>query len=289
MKQNLTKQSALSLLKSAISILASHRNLLYPFLLLGFIQLLVLELLYFYPRYPFKVFFGPLVSKLWTEQFMHYPYNLMLLPKLFHYVQGPIYIIIGYLLICTSIYAVSKINNGEKVHFKSDFAELFKRSYIHIFVISLLTYIVILSEGKIYQLLYDRAFEIRSVSGIYAFIKKIVISGEPVFQFVFNVLIISLFMYVYPLITIDKQKVFQAIGASIHIWRKSFLTTFLIVFIPLLFYMFILLLRNFISVEDSFPETKVFIIIINIAALLFVDAVIYTAATLNLLLEKENR
>ena len=289
MKQNLTKQSALSLLKSAISILVSHRNLLYPFLLLGFIQLLVLELLYFYPRYPFKIFFGPLVSKLWTEQLMHYPYNLMLLPKLFHYVQGPIYIIIGYFLICTSINAVSKINNGEKVHFKSDFAELFKRSYIHIFVISLLIYIVILSEGKIYQFLYDRAFEIKSISGIYALIKKIIISGEPIFQFVFNVLIISLFMYVYPLITIDKQKVFHAMSTSIYIWRKSFLTTFLIVFIPLLFYMFILLLRNFISVEDTFPEAKVFIIIINIAALLFVDAVIYTAATLNLLLEKENR
>jgi len=83
------------LLRGSIDTYVTNPVILIPFLSIAFVQLLALEILYFAPRYPLAAFFNPIVQTLWGERFVHYPNNLLILPKLFQNVQVFVYIFIS--------------------------------------------------------------------------------------------------------------------------------------------------------------------------------------------------
>jgi len=121
------------LLRGSVDTLFNNPIILFPFLTTGFIQLLILEMLYFSPRFPLAGFFNPIVKTLWGEKFIHYPHNIVILPKLFQYFQVPIYIFISSFLIAAAVMIISDLNNGKKGDFLSACREALKH-YIHIFV-----------------------------------------------------------------------------------------------------------------------------------------------------------
>src|SRR3990167_8068562 len=96
--KNVPKQ-LIPLLKGSVDTYIAHPVILIPFLTLAFIQLLILEILFFFPRYPLSVFFNPIVRTLWGEGFVHFPNNYLILPKLFQNAQVFIYIFVSSYLI----------------------------------------------------------------------------------------------------------------------------------------------------------------------------------------------
>ena len=70
------------LLRGSIETFITHPVILFPFVTIAFIQMLILEVLYFAPRFPLSVFFNPIVKTLWGEKFVHYPHNFVVLPSL---------------------------------------------------------------------------------------------------------------------------------------------------------------------------------------------------------------
>ena len=66
--------------------------ILFPFVVLAFLEGLALELIYFFPAKPLASIAKPLVSRLFGEVFVHYPGSLVLLPQLFYYAQMLLYI-----------------------------------------------------------------------------------------------------------------------------------------------------------------------------------------------------
>ncbi|MDE2028896.1 MAG: hypothetical protein KGJ11_10200, partial [Candidatus Omnitrophica bacterium] len=64
-----------SILKSVLTLLSRHPVIFYPLVISIFLQLLALEILFFAPRPPLSVFFGPLISRVWGPAYVHYPYN----------------------------------------------------------------------------------------------------------------------------------------------------------------------------------------------------------------------
>ena len=120
------------LLKGAVDTFFNNPIILIPFITIAFVQLLVLEVLYFSPRFPLASFFNPIIGTLWGAEFIHYPNNILILPKLFQNIQALVYIFISSFLIAVAIWIISAINDGKKVNF-SLACKVTLRHYIHIF------------------------------------------------------------------------------------------------------------------------------------------------------------
>ncbi len=281
------KPKVLTLLKSSIGTLTTHGVILVPFVFIAFIQLLVLEILYFIPRWPLNQFFGPVIRKLWSETFMHYPINFSLLPKLFQYAQVPIFILFSSFLIGVSIRIIYMLNNEEEVRVGAVIKGLLP-TYIYILCAALLSYGLMYLFFKGYGLVYARALEIRSVSGPFFWLKNTIVHGAPYFSLLLSIIGTTLFAYVIPLLVIEKRKLFSALIENFKLVFTSPFKTFFLVFFPSIIYALILLLRNEIPFEGRVPELRAISIVISIFVTLIIDAVVYTALTTYFLIRRGN-
>lgn len=274
-----------TILRSSINTLFSTSAIVFPFSIILFAQLFMLEILYFIPQWPLNVFFGPVISKLWSVTYMHYPFNLALLPKLFYYAQIPAYILLSSFLICVGISAIMKTNNDEEVKIGAIFKQLLP-SYVYIVVTAIITFFFIKLFVEGYDLIYQRAESIRSQTGPFYWIKTTIIVGAPYFKVLLNVVGTTLFAYVFPLIVIEKRNIFSAILLNLRYVLTAPFKTFLIVLIPTLLYVLILLSRNHIPFEAQIPEMRVLSIVVSVLVMVFIDAIVYTSITTFYLIRK---
>ncbi|MCK5014298.1 MAG: hypothetical protein KAS66_10800 [Candidatus Omnitrophica bacterium] len=277
------------LLRGAINTFTTHPIILVPFVTIAFVQVFVLEILYFVPRFPLSDFFNPIIRTLWGEEFIHYPSNFIILPKLFQYAQIPLYIFVSSFFIAVAIAIIAAINDGRKVRFLSACRDVFSQ-YVHIFVGALISFCMFYGLHKVYGLMIVRALAISSTEGIFFIIKTVVIKGAPHFNLLIGVFVTTVFAFVFPLIAIEKKKIFPAIGLNFkHLWG-SFWFVAVLVFLPTVFYLPVLLLRGNIGgiAQTTFPEARVLVIIVSILVTVFIDATVYTAITMYYLLKKEH-
>lgn len=280
------EKNVFALLGFAINTLFQNKSILQPFIFLIFFQLLILEILYFSVRFPLKAFFGPMIGKIWSEAFLHYPFNFILLPKMFQYTEFPIYIFVTSFIIGMAILALQKLNNGEEVNEKKLLKEAFGH-YVHIVVAAFISFIIVMALFKLYGLVYDRAAMIRSTTGKFHLIKIIFTQGAPYFNLLLSIIGTVLFAYVIPIIVLEKKKIFSAIVLNFKNLFSSFWFTFWIVFLPSLLFVPILLLRNTTFLENILPELNVCMLVATIFVMVFIDAIIYTALSTYYLLKKE--
>ncbi len=66
----------------AAKALKENPRIFWPFLIFAGLELVSLIGLYLVPRDPLRAVLGPVVSTFWGDQFLHYPQNFFLLPKL---------------------------------------------------------------------------------------------------------------------------------------------------------------------------------------------------------------
>ena len=276
----------LALLKTSVNTILANPLILFPFCTIAFVQLFVLEILYFVPRYPLTVFFGPIIRKLWAESYLHYPNYLVLLPELFHKVQPPIYIFISSFLFAVSVTLIFSVNSDKKINLASAFCET-SSMYIHVVLAALVAYTSYYCFDQFYSLLSQRAILIRSEVGIFFIIKKIILGGWSYFYLMYGVFLTTIFAFLIPIIVIEKKKIIAAIGLNFkNLWR-SFWFVWAIVFIPTLFYLPILLLRNNIfKFAGSIPGIHLYILVLSVFVTIVIDAVVYTAITTAYLLKK---
>ena len=280
----------ITLLSSSVEILFTQPIILYPFIIIIFIQLLLFEVLYFAPRYPLSLFFAPIIRTLYGETFLHYPFNLFILPKLFQSVQIYLYLFISSFLTGVSIFIIAALNHDKKITFSQAIKEI-RSQYVYIVVAAIVTYLFLQGFFALDALIIKRALAIHSKTGIYYLIKKIVIDGAPIIQVFFEILVTVIFAFVYPIIIIEKKKVFPAILLNFKLIRKSFMFIFGVVFLPTIFYLPVLLLRSNISslTRGNAPEVSLIPIILSIIMIVLIDAVVYTSITTFYLLKEENK
>jgi len=281
-----------SLLKTSLYALSTHPAILFPFGLLAFIQLLILEILYFAPRYPLAIFFGPIIRRLAGESYMHYPQNFVLLQKWFaeSWIQIPVYILFYSVGIGMAVLIISDINSQRKVRLP----EIFKRTfavYAHLMVAAGVTVGILYGFSVLYGLVMQRALQIRSISGIYFYIKMAVIYGAPLFQLLFSGIVTAALAFVIPLIMLEKRNVFSALWLNFRRYGRDLFTIFLVVFLSGLIYVPILLLKYFQQWYQAvrIPELLGVVAVLGVIVLFFVDAIQVTAITTYYLLDQETR
>ena len=66
-------------------LIKNNTSLILPFLIVALLDAVALALIFFAPRPPIASFLAPPIRKFWGDQFLHYPQNFVLIPKLFNY------------------------------------------------------------------------------------------------------------------------------------------------------------------------------------------------------------
>lgn len=274
-------------LASAITTLFSHKEIMFPYVVICFIQLLSLELINLIHRAPFKTFFAPIVRKLYGEIYLHYPLNFTLLPQLFQYVQIVFYVFVSTFLIGVAIRAVVELESGREDCLK--FGSLVKKvlsSYVSLALTGLLVLAVVLLSFKVFDKVYARAVLISATGGIKFAIKAVIIYGKPFFYLLLNAISTALFAYVIPVIIVDKKKIFSAIGMNFQLIFKAPWFTFCVVAIPYLFLVPVLLLKYINFLGNEYPEIKFWLLVVDVFVMVAIDAIVYTSLTMFYIMKK---
>src|SRR3989338_1577229 len=274
----MSDKKIIPLLRSTMVALVEHKIILFPFCIIAFLQLFILEILYFAPRYPLNLFFGPLIRRLWSENFLYYPLNLLLLPKLFQSIQIPLYIFVSSFLIAVAISIIASVNSDKKVQFQKAVKENLW-AYVHVVIASTIIFAVVLGLFKVYGLVFNRALLIAAQSGVKFWIKQVIILGAPVINLLISIFVTVLFAYVLPIIVIERKKIFAALILNFQVLWKSFWFTFAVVLIPSLLYLPILLLRSTTPLGNVLPDLRVILIVLSIIVIVAIDAIVYSALT----------
>lgn len=247
-----------------------------------------LEIIYFAPRFPLVYFFGPIISRIEGEAYLHYPQHLLILPKWFQTAQYFLFIFVSSFLVAIAIEIIKNINNNKKVTFTNALRAMLPQ-YVHICLAAILTFSVFYALSKLQGLIMGRALQIQSEAGIFYMVKAVVLYGAPYFNVLIGTFATAVFAFVLPIIVIERTKILQAITLNFKYLWGSFWFVFFVVLIPMLFYVPILLLQgNLASIASrTFEGVRLLSPAISIAVLTLIDATIYTAVTVYFLLKKE--
>ncbi len=285
--KNLNKHPV-ALLRTSLSVILSHPSILFPFCIVAFIQLFVLEIIFFAPRYPLSTFFEPIITRFHGEAFLHYPFNFMLVVKWFQKVQIPIHLVFTSFLGGCAVVIINAINNDKTITMKAVFRRAMS-AYVHLVVAAGCSVGVMLGFTKLFSLVIKRAFIIRSTSGIYFMIKQVVLKGAPYFYLLFSVFVVVLFAFVVPIIIIEKKKIFAALVDNFRCLWKSFWFLYAVCLLPMILYVPVLMLKTntqFLRAQFG-PESLVVLLVAGNFVVLFIEAIHYTAITTYYLAKKE--
>jgi len=266
-----------------------NQQIFYPFIIIVFINLLILEVLYFAPRYPLSLFFNPLISRMWGAEYLQYPLNLLLLPKIMYYAQIVVFLFVTSILTAVTVDMIAAINNDRPAIFKDSFKRAI-RSYISIVIYAMLPLIFFQGFTKGYGLLIRHADKIHETTGFYFWLKKFVFYATPYAQFIYGIFVTALLIYIPVLIIIEKRKIFTAFFVNFKVLFGSFWLTFFMILVPSLFFLPLLLMRENINAlaQMTAPEIQIWIIALSIFISTAINIMTVSSASVYYLYKKEN-
>src|SRR3989338_296516 len=87
----------------SLELMAKKPLVIMPFAIIAFLETLALEVVYFSTRTPISGVANPIIRKFFGERLLHYPQCLVILPKLFYYLQILIYVLTGAFLTAIAV------------------------------------------------------------------------------------------------------------------------------------------------------------------------------------------
>ena len=235
MKYNIRKNWA-----ESYNLIVKKPIVLLPFIIVAFLEFLALELIYFSSRSPLVKICGPIVRKFYGEAFLHYPGNLVLLPKLLYYAQTLIYMFCGVMLLAITVNIVRNIKL--KIILKRNVLvrNAFRR-YLTFFSFGLLVAAAMFLVKRLNLLFYAWQWPPFMLAAI---------------SFILNVILQTLLVLVIPIIVIRKKLFFRALGAGLVLAGRNFPTLLILISLPFLIYLPISLLKIGLPklMEMTFPE-----------------------------------
>ena len=276
------------LLNAVFDMLVTNPIILYPIFVLGFIQLLVLEIIYFVPRYPLSELFGPIIVKSAGPSFLHYPYNYFLLSRWFHGFEIFIAIFISCIFYGAAVLMISLINSAKPVSLKKVFQQVFS-SYIHLVAAMILAVTLLQGLTFLHGLVLKKALAVRSSTGIYFLIKNAVIFSAPYLQWLWACIVTALLAFVVPIIMLEQKKIITAVKLNFMHYGRLFGLILGVVIVSGFLYLPFILYRTFQTSEMILkaPEMSGLFLILSILVMLLIDTIQYTAITLCYLSVKE--
>ncbi len=257
-------------------LIRKHPVVFAPFVIAAGCSLIALYILFLAPQRPLSYLLAPPIRAVAGEKFLHYPFNFIILPKLFR--LGDLFVgaLVGMLMSAVGVGIVAEGLTGKRPSFLINFIVAGKR-YFALVAVWLISFGAITLAMKLIPQMFDSRFVI-----VKAFFVAISLG--------LSILIQAMFIYTVPVLILERQKLIPALRENFRMVLKYFLPTLILVLIPALVYVPVLLLKSYAVafVHTTFPETVLIILGAGIVVTFFIDVWVTVSIT-TFFLKKRNR
>jgi hypothetical protein len=270
-----------------LGIMAKNPIILMPFVFIAFFELLALEFLYFSSRFPLSYITNPIVRKFFGENFIHYPGNLVILPRLFYYEQVVIYIFAGAFLTAMAVNIFKNIKGGLPVKMKAMGRNILKRyASLMIYAILISVLVVILQKADIF--IFSKAMRLLSrllpvsIAPLYGI-------GLTLVLFLSNLIMQTFLIATIPIMVIEKAPLLKALARSVMLGLRNFPTVFTLILLPFFIYLPIILFKSFSAqiMNKTSPEVILYVTVAGIMLTIFLDSFVIISVSQFLLDRKK--
>lgn len=260
--------------------------ILAPFCISGALKLVGLLIVFLLIFFPLSIVFGPIIKTLWGEQFLHYPFNFLLMPKLFYYVQIGVYVLLDGLLSAMAVWMVAQANDGKRPNLKKALKAVFPK-YLALlgFLLSVFLIVRFISYGENFLIWKSMKFKLTE-----ALLRKGLMDSAKVFlNFFIIVLIETAFAFVIPFLVLEKRGFFKAIGGSFGLARRLFLAAFTLIIVPTFISLPISLLKTGLPIlmDKTLPEITFVVLGLGVLVTVAIDSIVTASLAFLFLLKKE--
>jgi len=248
---------------SFFDLLLSKIRIIMPFGVLAAIEAISILGIFICLQPPLVSFFEPVVLRFWGDKFLHYPYSLFLVFKIFRYLSILTSIFLSTFAAGMTITLAYLYIKGKNFDIKRAFKITMSR-YVHLLFISLIIF------GLVYALnVLEKTLIIKLVtSGIGSL--RINADGWFTLSVIVSVLTGSVlqafFIFTFPIALIEGKNFVISIFKGLMLSFKNIFSSLIIVLLPMLFYLPIALLRvkMFDIMQKTFPEIVFFVLLAGI-------------------------
>lgn len=252
--------------KGALYIFKKQPATVLPFLIMGVMDFVALYLLYLAPQRPVSIVLAPPVRAFWGGQYLHYPMNLFLLPKLHTYAHMFLLATLGILTTGCGIAMIQEAGAARTPRLFSGLALAFKR-YVSLLIIGVVVFLI--------------SFFLANVSTMVA---------APLAYgiYFFHIVMQIIFLYAMVAVTVNKSTVVVAVKQSVALVKRCVIPTLLIAAIVLALYLPVMFLKQNLPffIKKSSPDVVMVVLSINIIVTVIIE-VITTFLVTRLFLEQE--
>lgn len=259
--------------EETLKVLRQNPIILLPFFIVGLFDVLLLILIYLAPRPPLSALLAPPIRAFWGERFLHYPLNLLLIPRLFNYGHIISTAFIGVLMTGAAIGMLKQAKEGCKPNILFNLIKSL-RMYLGLLVIWLVMFGLVSAAFKGLPAIFHFKQGAASQIVFYA-------------AFFISILIEAIFLYAIPAVIIEEKKAGAAIRRSISFSKSAFLLTLILVALPTFIYIPMIILGGKLPVliNRVFPEVVLIFLAVRIVISVVIDCLI-TCSTAVLFLNK---
>lgn len=251
-------------------------SVLVPFFLVGLVDVVMLFIVYLAPQPPFSAILGPPIKVFWGERFLHYPFNLLLVPRLFDLAHIVSTALIGVLMTGAVVRMLKESYAGIKPNLGLSLSKSL-RVYLKLLVIWLVMFGLVSVVFKALPVIFH--FKQRAAS--------LIVLGA---GFLISIIIQAIFIYAIPAVIIEEKKIWPAIKRSASFCQSAFLPTLILVGLPTLMYIPMLILKGKLPflMSKVFPETVLIFIGLGIVISVIMDSLITSATTILFLNQRKD-
>ncbi len=244
-----------------------------PFLIMGFLDLVLLAALYYASKPPVSPNFTPYIRSLWGEKYLHYPANFLILPELFGYGKNMLMFVTGLLSSGVTIAVIFQILSNTEPDWKICISKTFNKYFAMFFIWALVmtaNSIMVKFLGSFYIVFHSP--------------KHIFIA-----EFFAGTVAQTIFVYSIPAIIIENKKILASIKRTLFLVKEYPLISLAIILLPnmLLAPMYYLHFKMTYFMSALFPEITLWMLVMKVIMTTAIDFVITVSAALMLLMHRE--
>jgi hypothetical protein len=249
--------------QQVFSMLKKNPTILFLFFTIGILDFIALIVLFLAPSAPVSYVLAPIIRTFWSDYFLHYPNNFLLLPKLFGHAHFLISTVVGVFITGLVVKQIEAEVTGQKISTVKA-AAIVIRKYFSLVLVWLVSYgIFTLSLKGILPLLPSNIW--------------IHLAGG----FFLGLLIQSIFLFLIPALILVKQGFVKSLLEGFRFGIKNVLLTGALIAVPT----FLALLVSFTKLFTPRlvriqPEIVLWVLAGGIVISLFIDVLITSSATL---------
>lgn len=249
--------------QQVFSVLRKNPIIYFLFIWVGVLDLIALALLFLAPSPPVSYLIAPIIRTFWSDQYLHYPDNFLLLPKLFGHAHFLISTVVGVFITGLVIKQIEGEYTGEKSSTISSMQIVLKK-YISLVIAWLISYGVYVAGLRLLMILLPPVFPVQLFA-----------------SFLLGVVIQAVLAFFLPALIVLNQGFLRGLWEATRFGARNVLLTSAVILLPV----FLALCFSVAKLYTPFfvrvhPEIVLWILAVGIILSVLVDLWVTSSVTL---------